>query len=138
MRVAAGVVRDGQERVLLCQRKGKLAGLWEFPGGKCEAGESFETCLRRELLEELNLSVTPQTVLAEMDYQEGGTRLHFGFVAATGDCAAALTLHVHMAAAWVRPEDFGIYPFCPADALFLRDFGVQPCDGGTSANHPTE
>ena len=122
MRVAAGVVRDGLGLVLLCQRTGKLEGLWEFPGGKCEAGESFETCLQWELMEELNLSVTPETVLMEMDYREGDASLQFGFVAATADSAAALTLHVHMAAKWVKPEDFGAYPFCPADAQFLQQY----------------
>ncbi|MGA9333207.1 MAG: Nudix family hydrolase [Rudaea sp.] len=55
--VVAGVLRDAEGRVLLTQRPaGKhLAGMWEFPGGKCEAGEGPETALRRELREELGI-----------------------------------------------------------------------------------
>ena len=56
--VAAGLVfRDG--KLLITQRPagGHLAGLWEFPGGKREPDESFEDCLRRELMEELGIEV---------------------------------------------------------------------------------
>ena len=53
--VGAAVVRDG--RVLACRRTGpeRLAGLWEFPGGKVEPGESDEAALARELVEELGV-----------------------------------------------------------------------------------
>ncbi|MBL9128551.1 MAG: (deoxy)nucleoside triphosphate pyrophosphohydrolase [Verrucomicrobiales bacterium] len=56
--VAAGLVfREG--RLLVTQRSAgtHLAGLWEFPGGKREPGETWEACLRRELLEELGVEV---------------------------------------------------------------------------------
>lgn len=57
--VVAAVLVDGEERVLLAQRpQGKsLAGLWEFPGGKIEAGERPEAALARELHEELGIEV---------------------------------------------------------------------------------
>jgi 8-oxo-dGTP diphosphatase len=58
--VAAAVLLDGEGRVLLAQRpEGKsLAGLWEFPGGKIEAGERPEAALARELHEELGIEVS--------------------------------------------------------------------------------
>ena len=58
--VAAAALVDADGRVLICQRpEGKaLAGLWEFPGGKVEVGETPEACLIRELNEELGITVT--------------------------------------------------------------------------------
>ena len=57
--VAAAALIDADGRVLICQRpEGKsLAGLWEFPGGKVETGETPEECLIRELDEELSIKV---------------------------------------------------------------------------------
>jgi len=56
--VAAALIRDTAGRYLITQRRrgSHLEGLWEFPGGKQEAGESPETCLKRELAEELSAS----------------------------------------------------------------------------------
>ena len=57
--VALGIVLRS-DKVLLCQRRYDnpvLPGVWEFPGGKVEAGETIEDCLHRELLEEVNIRV---------------------------------------------------------------------------------
>jgi 8-oxo-dGTP diphosphatase len=79
--VAVGVLIDPQGRFLLTSRPaGKVyAGYWEFPGGKVEAGESVEAALRRELHEELGITIGPalpwKTEL--MDYPHARVRLHF-------------------------------------------------------------
>ena len=79
--VAVGVLIDGEDRFLLTSRpEGKVyAGWWEFPGGKLEAGESVEQALRRELHEELGITigeVVPWNV-TRMDYAHARVRLHF-------------------------------------------------------------
>ena len=53
---AAVIERDGRFLVTKRQRGVHLEGLWEFPGGKCDAGEDLRACLRRELKEELAVS----------------------------------------------------------------------------------
>ena len=79
--VAVGVLIDGQGRFLLTSRPaGKVyAGYWEFPGGKVESGETVEQALRRELQEELGITIgaaTPWQVEL-MDYPHALVRLHF-------------------------------------------------------------
>jgi mutator protein MutT len=65
--VVAAVVQRGR-RVLIAQRQGgPLAGLWEFPGGKREPGESDHEALRREMAEELGISVEVGQCLARVD-----------------------------------------------------------------------
>lgn len=78
--VAAGILADAQGRVLLQQRQpGKhLAGLWEFPGGKLEPGESVVQALVRELREELGIEVLAATPLLSIPwcYPEKAVHLH--------------------------------------------------------------
>jgi 8-oxo-dGTP diphosphatase len=71
--VAAGVIVDADGRLLLAERPaGKhLAGLWEFPGGKLEPGESVATALARELAEELGIVVTASAPLVAVPWTYG-------------------------------------------------------------------
>lgn len=79
--VAVGVLIDGQGRFLLASRPaGKVyAGYWEFPGGKVEAGETVEQALRRELQEELGITIgaAEPWQVEVMDYEHARVRLHF-------------------------------------------------------------
>jgi 8-oxo-dGTP diphosphatase len=79
--VAVGVLVDAQGRFLLTTRPpGKVyAGYWEFPGGKLEAGESVEQALRRELQEEIGVTIgCAQPWRVEIfDYPHARVRLHF-------------------------------------------------------------
>ena len=79
--VAVGVlIRAGGEFLLTSRPPGKVyEGYWEFPGGKFEAGESVEQALRRELIEEIGLTITaPQLWKTELvDYPHALVRLHF-------------------------------------------------------------
>jgi 8-oxo-dGTP diphosphatase len=79
--VAVGVLVDAQGRFLLTSRPaGKVyAGYWEFPGGKLEAGESVEQALRRELHEEIGVTIGPAVPwrVLMMDYPHARVRLNF-------------------------------------------------------------
>jgi 8-oxo-dGTP diphosphatase len=82
--VAAVIVRG--PRVLVSRRLAgtHLAGRWEFPGGKCEPGETHEACLTRELEEELGVTrvtIGPEIVVTEHAYPERVVRLHFRWCA---------------------------------------------------------
>ena len=68
---AAVIERDGAILVARRAPGHKLAGLWEFPGGKVEDGESLEECLRRELVEELGISCSIGTVVAGSECHHG-------------------------------------------------------------------
>lgn len=71
IRVVAAVIYDPLGRVLVAQRPaGKsLAGCWEFPGGKIEAGEEEEAALRRELLEELGIRASALRLVLELTHE---------------------------------------------------------------------
>jgi mutator protein MutT len=80
IQVAAAVIRD-DDRYLVTRRKAgtHLGGMWEFPGGKREPGESLEDCLRRELREELEIEITPPRPFKILchAYPEKTVELHF-------------------------------------------------------------
>ena len=79
--VAVGVLIDGDGRFLLTSRpQGKVyAGYWEFPGGKLEAGENVEQALRRELIEEIGITIgaVEHWKVELVDYEHARVRLHF-------------------------------------------------------------
>lgn len=68
--VTAGVIWNGEGRVLIAQRptNGLLGGLWEFPGGKQEPGESLRACLQREIREELGIEITVGEHITSVDH----------------------------------------------------------------------
>jgi mutator protein MutT len=113
--VAAVVERDG--RLLIARRAAhkRHGGLWEFPGGKIEAGESVLIAARRELLEELGLDVhdvgTPISIISDP-----GSHFDIEFVPVFA--AGEPTCHEHSAVAWVRPADLLNYPLAPSDKQF--------------------
>ncbi|HEY6866102.1 MAG TPA: (deoxy)nucleoside triphosphate pyrophosphohydrolase, partial [Candidatus Eisenbacteria bacterium] len=117
---AAGVWRGGH--VLLTRRPpgGPLGLMWEFPGGKIEAGESVEQALVRELREELGITVEPRETLAveRHDYPHGlAVEVHFVRCGATG-AALVPGPGVHEVR-WAAPGDVDPGEVLAADRAFL-------------------
>jgi 8-oxo-dGTP diphosphatase len=117
--VSAGLVfRDG--RLLITQRPvgSHLAGLWEFPGGKREPGETWEACLERELAEELGVRVSVGRLFEEVVHDYPGKRVHLRFFVCR--LVAGEPAPIGCAAmAWVTAGELGRYEFPPADAHLL-------------------
>ncbi len=119
--VVAAVIRDGAGKILLTRRPegSHMGGLWEFPGGKVEAGEAPITALERELEEELAVSAKIGSPLTFSVHEEPGMRIVLLFFAATlGD--ARPTALEDQQIAWVSPGDLPSYPTPPADAELVR------------------
>src|SRR5947207_15474485 len=114
--VAAAVVRDEAGRYLITQRRSgsHLAGLWEFPGGKIETGESPQAALRRELTEELSasFSVGEEVDTITWEYPERTVVIHF--YRCTRE-SVAIQPRESQTMAWVAPERLGEFEFPPAD-----------------------
>ena len=126
--VAACALVDVDGRVLMCQRpEGKaLAGLWEFPGGKLEPGETPEACLIRELKEELGIEVAAAClapfVFASHSYEAFHLLMPLYLCRRWEGTPRPLE---HPQLRWVRPSQMGDLPMPPADAplvAYLRDF----------------
>ena len=124
--VSAGLVfRDG--KLLITQRpaNGHLGGLWEFPGGKLERGETFEQALHRELMEELGIEVTILGLIESITHRYPEKTVHLQFY------HCAWKLHEPQpigcpALAWVTCDDLGHYEFPAADARLLERLQVTP------------
>ena len=120
--VAACALVDADRRVLIAQRpEGKqFAGLWEFPGGKLEAGESPEQALIRELQEELGIS-TRSACLAPLSFVSYGYE-SFHLLMPLFVCRkweGIVQAREHSALKWVSPRALRDYPMPPADAPLI-------------------
>lgn len=117
--IAAAVIRE-KERICICRRGpgGSCAGLWEFPGGKVEAGETPAACAERECREELGVDIAVGRPLDYVVHQYPEYTVAITFFEArllrgSPQCS------VHEAIAWVTPAELGAYDFCPADRDFI-------------------
>jgi mutator protein MutT len=116
-RVVAAVIRRG-ETFLVCQRPAakRHGGLWEFPGGKCEPGESDAAAVARELAEELAVTVT--SVGAEL-LAVGDPGAPFLIVFIPVEIAGEPTALEHDALYWGAPSELLALPLAPSDQRFV-------------------
>ncbi len=115
---AAVVERDDAFLVTRRLRGTHLAGTWEFPGGKCEAGETLEACLVREMREELGVAchVGQEIFTISHDYADRRIRLHFFACTLEGEPRPQLG----QAMQWVPRARLTDLEFPPADDELIR------------------
>jgi mutator protein MutT len=109
-------------KVLVCQRKDDdfLGGFWEFPGGKCEDGETLQQCLARELEEEIGIRARPiqQLATVQHDYPTAQVRLH-PFIC---DHEAGEVVHREcQASQWIDPPKLREIRFPPANETLVEE-----------------
>lgn len=114
--VVAALIQDERGRYLITRRRGgsHLAGMWEFPGGKREPGESLEAAMRRELAEELSASfaVGERVETVRWDYPERTVVIHFYRCRRE---SGTIEPRESQAMEWVAPEQLKELEFPPAD-----------------------
>lgn len=119
--VAACALVDPDGRVLLAQRpEGKsMAGLWEFPGGKVERGETLEACLRREIFEELGIEITVGQPITQVEH----AYTHFRITLHAYTCQLVRGRPRPLEVAdwrWVRFEELDDFAFAVTDRKIIR------------------
>lgn len=130
MRVVAAVIRrDG--RYLVCERPShkRHGGLWEFPGGKCEPGESDLDAARRELREELDVDVTRVDTPLHAIHDEGSP---FLIVFLPVEIEGEPVPHEHAALRWCAVHELRTIPLAPSDRRFAERLAGAGTRGGTA------
>lgn len=119
--VAAILERNGL--ILLAQRPphADQPGMWEFPGGKVEAGETQPEALIRELREELGIEAVPAAYVASHQREVSGRIIHL-HAWHVPVFSGELTAHEHSQLEWVQPEQAFGYALAPADIPLLEAF----------------
>ena len=117
--VAALVWRE--DKFLICQRPANKARslLWEFVGGKVEAGETKERALVRECNEELAITVKPHGIFTEVTHDYPDVTVHLTLF----NCSILQgepQLLEHNSMQWITPAEIPDYDFCPADEEILK------------------
>jgi 8-oxo-dGTP diphosphatase len=117
--VTAAVIEEN-DRFLVTRRLGgvHLEGFWEFPGGKCEKGESHAASLQRELAEELDAAaaIGPEIFSVAHTYSDRIVELHFFACRLIGPARPVLGQEMR----WVTREELHRLPFPPADEELIR------------------
>ena len=126
--IGVGVVLNEAGEVLIDQRLegGLLGGMWEFPGGKQEEGETIEACIARELQEELAIAVSVGQELITVDHAYSHKKLRFVVHCCdwvSGEPQPLASQQVR----WVRPEELGNYAFPAANAKIIAALLARPC-----------
>jgi A/G-specific adenine glycosylase len=127
--VTCGLIRNPAGELLIARRRDNdlLGGLWEFPGGKAEAGERLEDCLARELREELGITVEvgPFFVQVRHAYSHFRITLH-AFDCVFDPAGGEPTCHECAEWRWVSPNQLETFAFSKADRKIIAELKERP------------
>jgi 8-oxo-dGTP diphosphatase len=125
-RIAVGILQDSSGRVLVARRPEGVpaGGLWEFPGGKCEPGETVEAALARELAEEVGVTPTRVEPLLNQPARHGAPPLHFRRVTSWRGTPSG---REGQPTAWVTPDELDEWPMPAANAPVIRALRLPDC-----------
>lgn len=113
--VTAAIIKDGAKYLIAQRKKGAHQGMkWEFPGGKVERGEDPETCLKREIWEELNITIDVEEIfkVVSFNYEEKHIVLLCYTCRIVEGEPVSIDCHDFR---WVTPKEMRQYEFAPAD-----------------------
>ena len=119
IRVVAAIIHENGKILIAKRSYGEFAGLFEFPGGKYEAGESGEEAIKREILEEMNVHIEVEGFYMNIKYDYDSFRLDM-------DCFLChlidhkMILDSHSEIKWINCNDESI-GFVPADILVIEE-----------------
>lgn len=123
--VVAALIRDG-DKLLICQRPvhKDQGGLWEFPGGKVERGETQSEALVRECQEELGIEVEVLGLFQEVLHQYPEKKIHLSlYTCKLGKNEPVLLEHQDLV--WITPTELSNFEFCPADIPFISTLAAE-------------
>lgn len=119
--VVAAIIKNKEGKILIAQRnlKKSQGGLWEFPGGKIESGETKEEAIVREIKEELNMDIICDGYFDKKIYEYPDKIINLIALKCTmiGESYDVLE---HEQIAWITKEEFENYEFAPADIYFVE------------------
>ena len=125
--VAIGIVENKHGRVLISQRPENvhLGGLWEFPGGKLEAGESFKSALRRELYEEVGISIAAIKKIIDYSFAYADRNIFFQ-VFKVLTYRGNVDAKENQVLKWIDKEQLRSEDFPPANKAILKAIRLPP------------
>ena len=121
--VVAAVIRDAQNKILISRRPPQthLGGMWEFPGGKINDGETSQQALKREIHEELGVDVEVRELLWEKTFTYPEKTIHIFFFACALNSPPEKIRAIQVANfKWASVNEFDRFQFPPADAAFIK------------------
>lgn len=119
--VVAAIIRNDEGKILIAQRnlKKSQGGLWEFPGGKIELGETKEQAIVREIKEELNMDIVCENFFDKNTFEYPDKTINLIAL----NCSMRNSFYEvleHEQILWVTKDELKKYKFAPADIFFVN------------------